>query len=59
MVKTYPNVLTDPKTKRTILLKSYLSRRKRAKVYFDPTYIKYFIKEELEEMLRTHRGRQV
>jgi hypothetical protein len=57
MVKTYPNALIDPKTNKKIMLKSYLSRRKRAEVYFDQTYIKYFIKEELEDMLRTHRGK--
>lgn len=57
MLKNHPNQLIDPKTKKKLLLENFEPLRNRAAVYFDETYIKYFIKEELEEMMRTHRGR--
>ena len=56
MLKNHSSLLTDPKTKRTLLLQNHNSQKRRHQVYFDQTYIKYFIKEELEEMLKSHRG---
>ena len=46
--------MIDPKTKKQIHLTSYSSIRQ-SEVYFDETYIKYFIKEELEEMMKVYR----
>lgn len=55
MKKKYPYPVADPKSKKRIHLHAFATHTLQGQVYFDETYIKYFIKEELEEMLKVHR----
>ena len=54
----YPS-LVDPKTKKTLVLTDFDDNGKNEAgdiIFFDETYLKYFVKEQLEELLKLNRS---